>query len=127
MPKLPAFEVHGQIPPLPLETWDNDGIVNTASMFWPEGRNLLVMADHLDVVGHYELLKVPDGKGGTGPYRAAREYHRYDCLRSTPRFTKKFFTDIWTGVFDFAADATGVRKSEPKLRLATKAAAVAGR
>ncbi len=127
LPKLPAFEVHGQIPPLPLETWDNDGIVNTASMFWPEGRNVLVMADHLDVVGHYELVKVPDEKGGTGPYRAAREYYRYDCLRSTPRFTKKLFTDIWTEVFDFAADATGVRKSEPKLRLTTKAAAVAGR
>jgi hypothetical protein len=37
------------------QSWDNDGIVNTTSMFWPRGETLLVVADHLDIVGHYRF------------------------------------------------------------------------
>ena len=32
--------------------WDNDGIVNTASMLWPEGENMRAAADH----GHIAVL-----------------------------------------------------------------------
>ena len=39
--------VLGQAPPEPIELWDNDGIVNTASMFWPRGDIVLVVADQL--------------------------------------------------------------------------------
>ena len=42
----------------PLELWDNDGVVNTLSMLWPDGENVLVAGDHLDIVGHYKLVKV---------------------------------------------------------------------
>lgn len=30
-----------------LELWDNDGIVNTAPLLWPEGENVLVAADYM--------------------------------------------------------------------------------
>jgi hypothetical protein len=35
-----------------IELWDNDGIVNTASMVWPEGQKMRVAADH----GHIGVL-----------------------------------------------------------------------
>ena len=113
LPKKPAHisRVLGLSPPLPLEAWDNDGIVNTVSMFWPKGDNVLVMADHLDVVGHYRLVRAPYAKRAKWQYGVAREYQSYDCLRSTPRFTKKMFADIWTEIFDFAANATGVARA----------------
>ena len=35
-----------------IELWDNDGIVNTASMLWPDLREtVLVLGDHMDIVG----------------------------------------------------------------------------
>ncbi len=51
--------VLGPAPPEPIELWDNDGVVNTASMLWPKGETVLVLADHLDIIGHYHLVKVP--------------------------------------------------------------------
>ena len=41
----------------PIELWDNDGVVNTAPMLWPKGEKVLVLADHLDIVGHYKLVR----------------------------------------------------------------------
>jgi triacylglycerol lipase len=116
LPKTPRkiSRVVGHTPPLPLETWDNDGIVNTASMFWPEGDTVLVVADHLDIVGHYKLRKAPHGKKVEVHYQAAREYRSYDCLQSTPRFTRKLFEEIWTGIFDFAANSSR-RAQRPRL------------
>jgi hypothetical protein len=32
-------------PPHAIELWDNHGIVNTASMLWPRGQNVLVPGD----------------------------------------------------------------------------------
>jgi hypothetical protein len=90
--------VLGQAPPEPLELWDNDGIVNTASMLWPKDDVVLVMADHLDIVGHYKLVKAACGGG------AARVYQSYDSLQSIPRFTDKMFQEVWTEIFDFAAN-----------------------
>ena len=37
----------GPGPARAIEVWDNDGVVNTASMFWPEGEIVLVMADQI--------------------------------------------------------------------------------
>jgi len=114
LPKKPIHisRVLGESPPLPLESWDNDGIVNTASMFWPKGDNVVVTADHLDVVGHYKLVKAPDAKRDNSGWGVDREYQSYDILRSMPQFTKKLFTNVWTEIFDFAANATGVARSE---------------
>lgn len=78
-----------------IEEWDNDGIVNTASMLWPIGPNVLVRADHLDIVGHYHLRKaVPAGAG--------RVYRSYDSLRSASEFTDETFEAVWREIFDFS-------------------------
>ncbi len=91
-------------PPEPIELWDNDGIVNTASMLWPKGKTVLVLADHLDIIGHYKLVKVAGLKRARGTYEPARIYQAYDALQSVPRFTGKMFEDIWTEIFDFATN-----------------------
>ena len=77
-----------------LELWDSDGIVNTGSMLWPRGDNILVPGDHLDIVGHYHLVPAEPGGG--------RAYQAYDTLRSRPPFTKGMFTRIWEAIFSFA-------------------------
>jgi triacylglycerol lipase len=77
-----------------IELWDNDGIVNTASMLWPDGENTaLVAADHLDIVGHYQLVEAIPGGG--------RRYHAYDLLKSASGFTDDSFELVWSDVFDF--------------------------
>jgi hypothetical protein len=89
-------------PPPPIELWDNDGIVNTASMLWPIDENVLVDCDHLDIVGHYELVEA-DSDGG-------RRYRCYDSLKSAPRFTADAFTQIWTEIFDFCVRPKGANR-----------------
>ena len=85
----------GGCPRHPLDLWDNDGIVNTASMLWPRGENVLVAGDHLDIVGHYQLVEAEPGGG--------RRYQAYDALKSMPPFTGEMFTKIWTEIFDFCS------------------------
>jgi len=80
-------------PPDKIALWDNDGIVNTASMPWPRGVNVLVDCDHLDIVGHYRLVEAYPTEG--------RQYRSYDALRSTPPFSDTIFRDIWTEIFKF--------------------------
>jgi hypothetical protein len=78
--------------------WVNDGIVNTVSMFWSQGRtveNTLVFGDHLDIVGHYKLTPAAPGGG--------RQYQSYDTLKSRSGFTGKTFANVWTNIFDFGA------------------------
>jgi len=77
-----SWRVLGKEPPQSIETWDNDGIVNTASMLWPVGHRVLVMADHLDIVGHYELVEAADSDDCKCYCGAARRYQSYDCLQS---------------------------------------------
>jgi triacylglycerol lipase len=89
----------GEAPLRPLELWDNDGIVNTLSMLWPGGENVLVPGDHLDIVGHYQLLEAPPGSG--------RQYRSYDPLKSMPRFGSRLFHEVWTSIFDFATMQRG--------------------
>jgi hypothetical protein len=86
--------VLGPPPPQPLELWDNDGIVNTGSMLWQRGEIVLVAADHLDIVGHYELVRAPRDEG--------RAFQRYDSLKSLPRFTHHTFREVWKEIFRFA-------------------------
>lgn len=83
-----------------LEAWENDGIVNTASMHWPLGKNYLVHADHGDIIGHFEFAKAGESEPG-------REYHTYDILESSSardgvEFGKAEFDAVWDRVFDFA-------------------------
>jgi triacylglycerol lipase len=87
----------GPAPGTQLAVWDNDGIVNTASMLWPDHENtMLIAADHLDVVGHYApRLTIPS------PDPTGRRYASYDALRSHTHFTPRRFADIWTAIFDF--------------------------
>ncbi len=85
--------VIGHVPPLPLELWDNDGIVNTASMLWPTGPIVLVGADHLDIIGHYRNRRAEPG--------LAREHRAYDPLKSASDFGEQTLTAIWTEIFDF--------------------------
>jgi len=83
----------------PLEIWDNDGIVNTAAMLWPDGLDTrLVRADHGDIIGHYRLVQAIGG---------AREYHTYDLLRSDSGFTDAQFSAVWQDVFSFCAAGAG--------------------
>jgi hypothetical protein len=82
--------------PWELEPWDNDGIVNTASMVWPLGENLLLPADHMDVVGHYASIR-----SGAGAARASRAY---DLLGSGSTFTGAEFSNLWTGIFAWATE-----------------------
>lgn len=96
----------GPIPPLtlfagrgeggPLAPWDNDGIVNTASMLWPDGgETRLVQADHGDIIGHFRLRQARDAAG--------RRYHTYDLLGSGSHFDEPDFEVVWKDVFDFCA------------------------
>ena len=82
-----------------IEAWDNDGIVNTASMLWPDGaRTILVEGDHADIIGHHRLVaKTPP---------SARKYHTYDLLRSAPKSESGSFANtfkqVWSDAFGFA-------------------------
>jgi hypothetical protein len=80
-----------------LHAWENDGIVNTASMAWPgAGANLLVPADHMDIVGHYRRV------AAVGPSR--RRFHTYDLLASASGFGDEVFRDVWEDVFEFCCE-----------------------
>jgi hypothetical protein len=77
-----------------LESWENDGIVNTASMLWPDGAaTRLVNGDHGDIIGHYK--QVPSSS------RSGRRYSAYDLLRSDSGFTDDDFKNVWSDVLDF--------------------------
>ncbi len=84
-----------------IAVWDNDGIVNTASMLSPPaGPVVVVPADHMDIVGHYDLEKsyAPDGQPPPG-----RKHRAYDLLGSQSEFDSRMFADVWEDIFSFAA------------------------
>ncbi len=91
-----------------IELWDNDGIVNTGSMFWPNGVDtVLVPGDHLDIVGHYTRVRVASVRDGghaatSGRASRGRQHHAYDLLASDSGFRKESFEQVWRDVFDFA-------------------------
>ena len=76
-----------------LEVWDNDGIVNTLSMLWPKGENVLVPGDHMDIVGQYKAIEADRGGG--------RKYRAYDLLKSESGFGEKIFKEVWKEIFAF--------------------------
>lgn len=79
-----------------IEAWDNDGIVNTASMLWPDGAaTRLVAGDHGDIIGHY-LLRPRSSADDYG-----RRYASYDLLKSGTGFTDEDFAQVWDAVFGF--------------------------
>jgi hypothetical protein len=84
-----------------IEVWDNDGIVNTLSMLWPKGENVVVPADHMDIVGQYRA--VPAERGG------GRRYRAYDLLKSQSGFGDKMFKEVWEEIFAFCLG--GARQS----------------
>jgi len=77
-----------------LEVWDSDGIVNTMSMLWPKGENVLVPGDHMDIVGQYKLIEAARGGG--------RKYRAYDLLKSESGFSDKIFKEVWKEIFAFS-------------------------
>lgn len=88
-----AISSLGPDPQQAFALWDNDGIVNTVSMFWPEGDNVLVPADHMDIVGHYKPAKALPGEG--------RTYQAYDLLKSASGFSESLFKKVWNEIFFF--------------------------
>jgi len=90
--RLPGTAKHS------IELWDNDGIVNTASMFWPRGENVLVSADHMDIVGHYKPVRAGAGAG--------RTYQAYDLLKSDSGFGDDTFQEVWAEIFKFGVPHT---------------------
>ena len=94
--------VLGPPPPQPLELWDNDGIVNTVSMLWPNDDTTLVQADHLDIIGHYRRRLAPR-EPGEDSREPPRTYQSYDSFRSSPLFDETTFKDVWTEIFFFSA------------------------
>lgn len=76
-----------------IELWDNDGIVNTASMLWPDGENVLVPADHMDIVGQYKPIKAMGGGG--------RKFQAYDLLKSDSGFGDEIFNAVWREILGF--------------------------
>jgi len=88
------FEAPAGAPP-GLAAWENDGIVNTASMYWPYGDHIAVECDHMDIVGHYALEPDTPGEG--------RRYRAYDLLGSAAAFDSAGFQKVWRRIFAFAA------------------------
>ena len=111
--------VLGPPPPLPLKVWDNDGIVNTVSMLWPGQENVLVQADHLDIVGHYHLWPERPEPYMKGTVPPPRTYESYDTLKSTPRFEQSVFGEIWREIFLFAVQPEAFPTYAPKRKAAT--------
>jgi hypothetical protein len=86
----------GETQPRTIAVSDNDGIVNTASMFWPDGdATILYRADHMDIVGHGERVPAVPGYG--------RRYRAYDLMGSHSGFGVRQLQEVWNGVFDFCA------------------------
>jgi triacylglycerol lipase len=101
--------VLGPAPPQPIELWDNDGIVNTLSMLWPKDETVLVQADHLDVVGHRELVKTRQNQRIQPGHEPARIYQSYDSFKSVPHLKRETFKDIWREIFEFSMNSSSRR------------------
>jgi len=103
-----------------VQPWENDGIVNTASMFWPNGSSTqLISGDHADIIGHFaDMLAM----GHTEPREAAetprtappagRLHYAYDLFVSGSGFDADRFAAVWTDLFAFAVGEP-VRNGQP--------------
>jgi hypothetical protein len=78
---------------LSLEPHDNDGLVNSVSMVWPDVESCYaVEADHADVIGHFEYESPASGRGP----------RRYDLLTSRSGFGAEQFHTLWRKIGGFA-------------------------
>lgn len=116
--------VLGPRPPEPLELWDNDGIVNTVSMLWPEGEIALVQADHLDIVGHFHRT-LAEAETHNAGHEPPRVFWSYDTLRSAPKFKRPTFEAVWDEIFCFAAMPNAYRPAATGLHKPVAIAAAA--
>jgi hypothetical protein len=93
-----------------VESWHNDGIVNTASMLWPHGEaTQLIDADHGDIIGHFE-------QGfAEGAQAELRTRVRYDIFSSGSGFERALFEAVWFDILHFCASAPRAR---PRLTIA---------
>lgn len=89
------------VPRAALRRADNDGIVNTLSMFWPYDASdpsrhevVLVHADHTDVIGHFERVRCKR--------KGDRVYEAYDLLESGALFSRDAFERLWHDIFSYA-------------------------
>ncbi len=94
-----------------IEPWENDGIVNTASMLWPDGESTrLIAGDHADIIGHYQRAEDPSARWFESndplvePQRCARRYHTYDIFGSNSLFGEREFQAVWENIFDFSVN-----------------------
>lgn len=91
-----------------VDNWENDGIVNTRSMLWPNGADTIVVdADHGDIVGHYRLANDPSYASRA---KRGRRFLAYDFFASDSSFSTAIFDGIWSSVLDFS-EALGVQAS----------------
>jgi triacylglycerol lipase len=92
-----------------VEAWHNDGIVNTASMLWPNGAETqLLDADHGDLIGHFE-----EGFA-EGSQAELRTRVRYDIFRSGSGFDRALFEAVWFDILRFCASAPSARRRAPE-------------
>ncbi len=88
-----------------VTAWDNDGIVNTASMVWRDREDVVVVpGDHMDVVGHYRRVKAEAANG--------REYQAYDLLGSASQFDETTFEQVWNNLLAWAVQPEAPRADE---------------
>lgn len=91
----------------------NDGIVNTASMFWKHGGpTQLVLADHGDIIGHYrrnpeEHRTTPD---------SPRRFESYDFFKSGSKFSEATFKAVWNDIYTFCSQSLDASADEPEAR-----------
>jgi hypothetical protein len=83
-----------------VDSTANDGVVNTASMFWKHGgATRLVLADHGDIIGHYRRdPEVHPGGGVSG-----RRFESYDFFKSGSGFDRNAFEAVWKDIFTFCS------------------------
>lgn len=100
-PRPEWFEVvHSDKPAPVVDETANDGIVNTASMFWKHGGvTRVVLADHGDIIGHYRR----DPQVHPGRRVAGRRFESYDFFKSGSEFDRNAFEAVWTDIFEFCS------------------------
>ena len=78
---------------------DNDGIVNSVSMVWPDAESsFLVEADHADVIGHFRYAEPPPN--------VTQRYYQYDLLCSGSDFGPDEFEALWRKIAAFTKQRT---------------------
>jgi hypothetical protein len=99
--------LHAPEQTLPLEPRDNDGLVNSVSMVWPDAESCwAVEADHADVIGHFEYESPDEGRG----------LRRYDLLTSHSGFDAEQFRSLWRKIGGFAEGRPYPSESDGRAR-----------